>query len=138
MSGQQQIDFNPSGEVAVSSIIPILERLEHQISYVVLRVEEFIPRRHIPDTVKQRHREAIKVLGGRCPCCGINSVLDDNGQAAGEYDHFYSRERNTLEETWLICIPCHREMKDRARFTDQFKVYQSRIVAVEGGQLPLI
>lgn len=135
MSGE--IDLNPSGEVAY--LLPILQRLEHRLAHIGQRVEDVIPRRPIPESVKQRHREAIKALGGRCPCCGIMDILDTLGEVIGaEYDHFYSRERNALEDTWLICRTCHLGMKDRARFTDQFRVYQQRVVAVEWGQLTLI
>lgn len=139
MSNREDLDITRSGEVAISSIIPILERLENQLGYVCSRVEEFIPRRHIHETVKHRHRSILKLLGGRCPCCGLVSVLDASGEVIGaEYDHFYSRERNALEDTWLICKACHRNMKDRVKYTDQFRVYQQRVVAMEGGQLSLI
>ena len=46
-----------------------------------------------------------------------------------EFDHFYSRERNGFEDTWLICVPCHQRLTiggERAQQTDAFNLYQMR------------
>lgn len=139
MSAREDIDVNQSGELTATTLLSALQRLEQQIHYIGRRVDEFVPRRPIPSSVKERHIIIVSQLGGRCPCCGVESVLDESGAIInGEFDHFFSRERNAFEETWLICRSCHLQMKDRIRFTDQFRVYQQRAAAIEGGQLTLI
>lgn len=132
MSNREDIEIQNS-----ELILPILEQLQEQVSSIEEHVVSFVPRRPIPESVKQRHKDVLDHLGGRCPCCGLITVIDEYG-VNGEFDHFYSRERITFEETWLICKLCHLQMKDRAHFTDEFRSYQRRAVALEGGQLSLI
>lgn len=57
------------GEAVAAARSPALLRLQRQLTDVDSRVSAFVPRRSITDTVKSRHREALRVLGGRCPCC---------------------------------------------------------------------
>ena len=118
-------------------ILPILEQLQEQVSSIDEKVSAFVPRRHLTESTKQQHISAITLLVGRCPCCGVSDVVID-GMVLGQFDHFYSRERSGFTETWLICLNCHRDMKDRALFTSEFECYQKRAAAIEGGQLSLI
>lgn len=131
--------FDLSGELALSTILPILERLETEVQTISERVSSFAPRKNLTEHTKQRHVAVVSALGGRCPCCGVSEVLDcANRATSGEFDHFFSRERNAFEDTWLICTDCHQSMKDRAQFTDEFRTYQRRAAAIENGQLQLI
>ncbi len=116
-----------------------IERLETKLVNVEARVSEFVPRRNITETVKRRHREAIKALGKRCPCCGINVVLTATDSVVqAEFDHFYSRERRAFEETWLICRTCHKDMADRTTHVAAFQAYQVRArQLIDGQQLAL-
>lgn len=128
-----------SGELAVNTLLPILQRLEWEIQSISERVHQFVPRKSLSETVKAQHRHIVVSLGGRCPCYGFVILVDPGGRLlAGEYDHFYSRERNAFEDTWLICKDCHLSMKDRAEYIDEFRTYQRRAAAIEGDQLQLI
>jgi hypothetical protein len=52
-----------------------------------------------------------------------------------EYDHFYSRERNAFEDSWLICTPCHTRLTfggEHTQVADAFNVYQGRAVKMPG------
>lgn len=138
MSNRELCLTGPSGDPALSVVVPILERLERHVQAIGLRVDEVVPRRPITESTKELHRQTVLQLGGRCPCCLVIPVLDGEGSVIGEFDHFYSRERNAFEETWLICRPCHLRMRDRAMFTDEFRSYQRRAAAIESGQLRLL
>lgn len=128
-----------SGELALDTLLPILQRLEWQIQSISDRVHQFVPRKLLSVAVKSRHRLVIASLGGRCPGCGLTDIVDPEGRLlSGEYDHFYSRERNAFEDTWLICKSCHVSMGERAEHTDEFRTYQRRAAAIEGGQLQLL
>ncbi len=89
------------------------------------------------ETTKASHRNAVKRLGGRCPCCGLSQVIDSMGHSIGEYDHFYSRERREFHETWLICETCHSDLTTgrvpRSERLDAFKEYQRRAKGIDGG-----
>ena len=86
----------------------------------------------------RRHRTVLAALGGRCPCCGVARVLDDDGRGnANEWHHFYSRERRTFEEVWLVRQPCHLCVVDRTKFGAVFEAYQQRAESLEARQLPL-
>lgn len=130
-----------AGELVIphTEVVPMLHRLEQHVISISEHIHQYVPRKPIPVSVKERHRLVIAALGSRCPCCGLAKVLDPEGRILdAEFDHFYSRERNAFEETWLICRSCHQQMRDRPIFTDEFRSYQRRAAAVEGGQLQLI
>ena len=122
----------------VIQIMPILEQLQSSVSTIEEKVTAFVPRKHITDTVKNRHIHVIWTLGGKCPCCGIEEiVIDFSIVKNAEFDHFYSRERRYFEDTWLICRECHLNMKDRIDYLPEFQVYQRRAKNVDNGQLTL-
>ena len=126
-----------SNNLAIDDLFPILEQLEQKVTRIEARIYEFVPRRHITDSVKYRHIKITSLLGGRCSCCGINKILDGENIIDAEFDHFYSRERREFEDTWLICKPCHLNMKERITYTDEFRSYQRKAKALENGQLSL-
>lgn len=128
------------GKAIAAELTPVLQRIEAQLAEVDSRVASFVPRRAITDTVKQRHREALARLGGRCPCCGTVGVVGEDGSVlpGAEWDHFYSRERRDFGDVWLICKPCHRGMQQRHDRTIEFMNFHRKAAALESGQLRLI
>lgn len=141
MGNEQNHDLASAIGAAVAAALgPVLERIEAQLADVDARVSAFVPRRTITDSVKVRHRDVLRELGGRCPCCGTTPVVDDAGAVlqGAEWDHYYSRERRDFGEVWLICRPCHRGMRDRHEPTAEFQAFQRRAAAIDGGQLRLL
>lgn len=121
------------------SLGPYVSRLEFRLEAVEDRIAAHVPRRNITRTTKHRHQKVIAALGNRCPCCGVNVVLDDERCVIdAEFDHFYSRERREFSETWLICQECHLDMRDRSFFIVEFQAYQKRATSIENGQLELM
>lgn len=127
------------GEAVAAAVGARLAQIERQLGRVEQRVDGFVPRRPITDTVKARHRAVLRDLGGRCPCCGKREVLDSRGGVVqgAEWDHYYSRERREFADVWLLCKPCHREMGTRHDRTIEFLAYQRRAVAFEAGQMEI-
>jgi len=125
------------GRTVAIALAPVLERLEERVGAVEDRVNAFVPRRPITVTTKARHRDVVRHLGNRCPCCGVEVVLDVQGCVIGEYDHFYSRERRVFHETWLICLSCHGDLTYgqvlRVKRLDAFKEYQRKAQEYEAG-----
>ena len=120
------------------ALTPQLERIETKLEAVEERIAAHVPRRPVTEATKQRHRDVVATLGRRCPCCGINEILDEcRAVVDAEYDHFYSRERREFTETWLICRSCHLDMSDRTEHTAAFQAYQQRAAQIEAGQMPL-
>jgi hypothetical protein len=125
-------------ELQAAQILPILEELQSSVLMIEERIVSFVPRKHITDTVKNRHINVIWSLGGHCPCCGIAEiVIEDVVISEAEFDHFYSRERRYFEDTWLICRECHLSMKNRIEYLPEFQVYQRRAKNIDNGQLTL-
>ena len=89
-------------------------------------------RKRISEVVKREHVDAIKLLGGRCPCCGLASVIDENGNksAFAEFDHFYINSNPSVDATWLICKPDHKKLTTgvlaRDQIDTQFRSYQEK------------
>lgn len=137
---QQSNEFAAAiGQAVAAAVGARLAQLERQLGRVESRVDSFVPRRPITDSVKARHRAVLRELGGRCPCCGKRDVVDGRGGVTqgAEWDHFYSRERREFADVWLLCKACHREMQARHDRTIEFLAYQRRAVAFEAGQLVL-
>jgi hypothetical protein len=125
-------------EALDASLAPYVAALEARLAAVEDRLAAHVPRRPITESVRRRHRAVLAALGGRCPGCGLARVLDEAGCAsAGEWDHYFSRERRAFEEVWLVCRPCHLRMADRAKFAAAFEAYQQRAEQIEAGQLGL-
>src|SRR5262245_37109758 len=70
-----------------------------------------LPRRTLNESTRALHlRVTLERRNGYCPCCQQTLVCDAAGKLPGaEFDHWYGRNRNAPDETWLICSPCNRE-----------------------------
>ena len=127
--------MDPLAQAISGARRPRVDRLEARLIALEERVAANVPRKSISAATKQRHREAVTALGGRCPCCGVTEIINTHGAVIdAEYDHFYSRERRNFDETWLICRPCNRDMKNRHLRTSEFQAYQRRAAQLESGQ----
>lgn len=125
-------------DALAASLAPYVAQLEARLAAVEDCVAANVPRRPITESIKRRHRGVLAALGGRCPCCGVARVLDDDGRVvAAEWDHFFSRERRGFTEVWLVWRPCHLRMVDRTRYAPAFEAFQLRAETVEAGQLAL-
>ena len=79
---------------------------------------------------KRQHIDTLMFLGGRCPCCHANDVIDQFGNKleTANWDHWYAPHRRAPHETWLVCADCNQAMKDHAvrmRRQSQFDAYQA-------------
>lgn len=120
------------------SLAPYVAQLEARLATMENCIAANVPRRPITESIKRRHRAVLAALGGRCPCCGVARVLDDEARVVvAEWDHYFSRERRAFEEVWLVCRPCHLRMVDRTKFAAAFEAYQQRAESLEAGQLAL-
>lgn len=129
---------NASSAALATSLAPYVAQLEARLATVEDRVAANVPRRPITESIKRRHRTVLAALGGRCPCCGVARVLDDDGRVlSAEWDHFFSRDRRGFTEVWLVCRPCHLRRVDRTRYAPAFEAFQLRAETVEAGQMGL-
>lgn len=66
-----------------------------------------------------------------CPCCQETLVCNEAGRLTGaEYDHWYSRNKNRVTQTWLVCGPCNERLLDtdfKASARSAFESYQSAL-----------
>jgi hypothetical protein len=89
-------------------------------------------RRNLRGATKRRHIADIRLLGGKCLCCGSVDVLDDIGHrlADAEFDHYYTSSHPDAEHTWFICRPCHLGLTTgrvpRDRGEAEFRAYQGK------------
>jgi hypothetical protein len=89
-------------------------------------------RRDLRGATKRQHVADIRLMGGKCPCCGSANVLDADGQRSSEaeFDHYYASSHPDAEHTWLICRPCHLGLTTGRVPRDQreaeFRAYQSK------------
>ena len=129
-----------------------LERVEDKVQHVSGRVDGIAEdvaflksavrhaRRNLTQATKRSHVADVHELGGRCPCCGISQVVDENGNRLQftEYDHFYASSHPNVDHTWLICKPCHHKLTygswARDQKESQFKSYQLNRRALPGRQ----
>jgi Rha family phage regulatory protein len=95
-------------------------------------------RRKISDKVKLRHRQAVGLMGGNCPCCGVQKIIVDGVTVDAEDDHFYQNSLADEEHTWLICKPCHKGLTHgkvaRGSRESEFKAYQNKMQRLPGFQ----
>lgn len=115
----------------------IIDRIASDIAQLKTRIPN--GRRNLKSTTKINHIDALRLLGGRCPCCGTAEVVA-NGEKSpfAEFDHFYASSRAGAEHTWLICKPCHTELTSGRVARDQretvFKAYQDKRRRLPGRQ----
>lgn len=102
MHSQQFLDFQPNG---YHSQYP---NLEDQFSR--LTADLVLVRRAVPERVKHLHIDLLaRKRNGLCPCCEYEPVLGE-GVVLGEWDHWFGRNFNDLDQVWLVCKPCHRRL----------------------------
>lgn len=100
-------------------------------------------RRELTKATKEEHCDATYRMGGRCPCCSVEPVVDANGERSfgAEFDHFYQNSRADTDHTWLICGRCHAELTHgvvrRGDREAEFSAYQSRRKRLPGRQAAL-
>lgn len=123
-------------ETKVDTLAGSVRSLEHTVSQIGPR------RRTIAGKVRSVHVQAVHLLGGRCPCCGMAILTDDDGRRmAGEFDHFYASNFPNADHTWLICKSCHDDLTtgvtSRTDAERQFHAYQDRRKRMPGAQMAL-
>jgi Rha family phage regulatory protein len=88
------------------------------------------------------HEDSVKLLGGKCPCCGIADVIVDGKRSQfADCDHFYQNSLPNVEHTWIICRPCHNDLTHGRVSRDQreaeFRAYQNKRRRLPGRQAKL-
>jgi hypothetical protein len=142
-----QIEFDLSGAridqrflAVMQEVAARFERLDRVASRIEtiaedvahLKQELRYRRRDLRGATKRQHVADIRLMGGKCPCCGAADVLDADGQRSpeAEFDHYYSSSHPDAEHTWLICRPCHLGLTTGRVPRDQreaeFRAYQSK------------
>jgi hypothetical protein len=123
--------------------VPALERpqgdrLERSLAFMSAGIAAIldnlpVPRRSLSDSTKALHQEVTLLRrNGYCPCCQQVHVCDVQGKLPGaEFDHWYGRNRNAPDETWLICSACNRELENpsfKASVRSSFYSYQHAVL----------
>lgn len=96
------------------------------------RIDNLERRRSLTKDTKRRHVYAVAQLGGKCPCCWNELIVNSGNQklVTGEFDHWKSKALNDLQNTWLICSGCNSNLNNR-EFRDSveihFNAYQKRL-----------
>ena len=127
-----------SQDVAIERVEARVDAIAEDVGSIKLRL--FNTRKRISPTVKAEHADATRLLGGRCPCCGIAQIVlgDDRVSSFAEYDHFYQNSKADADHTWLICKPCHNELSTGRVARDQreaaFRAYQDKRRRLPGRQ----
>lgn len=126
-----------------------LERIEQQQIMIIetlrdLRVSFAIPRKPLSQSTKQAHcRTILARRNGFCPCCELATVVATNGEIVpgAEFDHWYRRDRNGTEETWLVCGSCNERLNNpsyKAVKHSLFVAYQQAVRIIDAVErLPL-
>ena len=68
----------------------------------------------------------------RCPCCKEQIIIKD-GEKLPElrFDHFYSKTKRHLKETWAVCSRCNMKLENpefRADKFSDFMAYQNWVL----------
>jgi prophage antirepressor-like protein len=124
-----------------------IERLETRVVTIderLGRIEFHVRqggRRRLSDADKADHIDANRQLGGRCACCGVAPVVDENGSRSpfADFDHYYTNTDPRAASTWLICKPCHNQLTTgkmpRHEAEAQFRAYQEKRLRLPKRQL---
>jgi prophage antirepressor-like protein len=125
-----------------------LERVETRVTCLAEDVtfikKQIVGRRRCLNLeTKAEHVDAIRVMGGTCPCCGIAEIIENTRKSKfSDYDHFYQNSYPNADHTWLICKPCHSDLTYGRRPRDEvepmFKSYQARRRRLPGRQALLL
>lgn len=117
---------------------PENDRVERALGFVTAGLAAILenlplPRRALSESTKALHvRVTLERRNGFCPCCQQQPVCDCEGKLPGaQFDHFYSRNRNAPDETWLVCSNCNRELEIpafKASTRSSFYSYQHAVL----------
>ena len=98
-------------------------------------------RRPINPRTKTEHVWSCFMLGGRCPGCGVNNVVNPDGTKSpfADFDHFYVNSQADASHTWLICKQsCHGPLSTgkipRQDLERAFHAYQDKRSRLPGRQ----
>lgn len=87
-------------------------------------------RRRPSDSDRRTAERFARCHGGNCPCCRRVDVVNREGDRINdsEIDHFYSVDRISLDNSWLICGECHSKLTTglmpRKMAAGRFAAYQ--------------
>ena len=117
-----------------------LERLHRDVrlmGVLMADIRDSLPlaRRPLSESTRALHVHVVaKLRGGYCPCCQQVKICTSDGRLEGaEYDHWYARHRNGVEETWLVCGPCNRALENteyKAIAQSSFLSYRAAVCVV--------
>jgi hypothetical protein len=89
-------------------------------------------RRPLSASTQRLHIKVIATRrNGLCPCCQEVPVCTEAGKLSdAEYDHWFSRDKNRLTQTWLVCAECNQRLRDtdfKSRARSAFEAYQQAL-----------
>lgn len=110
-----------------------LAEVRGNVAFLGKRIDDIVPRRDFPEPIKQQFRFiASRRYQGDCPCCRNAKVVDvDASRLNGaHYEHFNGRERNRVEDGWIVCAKCNWRLENDQEFKEQtgrprFRVFQA-------------
>lgn len=119
--------------------------INSRLTGIEARIEEVAKRgrRRVKDSVKGDITRHTHLLGDRCPCCGVRTVVVDGRPAPhAEFDHFYANSAPDADHVWLICSGCHAELTRHVTARDErnaeFQAFQAKRRRLPGSQLTLL
>jgi hypothetical protein len=99
-----------------------------------------VQRRPLSRFAQEMH---VKVIASRrnglCPCCQESPVCNYAGRLPGaEFDHWYSRDKNRVNATWLVCGACNQRLNVdtdfKAASRSVFEAYQAALAPFVSGR----
>jgi len=139
------------GKALNASIVPRIDNLDTRVERLtgetaalrdeVSRISNRQPLK--PQTQRAHIQVVLRMYSCKCPCCGITTIVNDNGERMPtlEFDHWRLRSQNSIQLTWPICQACNRDLRD-PEFKDQcevhFQSYQTRRKQLEKIISPLL
>lgn len=121
-----------------------LERVERQQQTQEQSIHEIWQeirgrRRRISDKTKALLVWQLHCLGGRCPCCARQTVVEQQRRVNNaEFDHFMASSLPDENHVWLICKTCHDDLTTGRVARDQrlaeFNAFQNQRRRTPGAQ----
>jgi Rha family phage regulatory protein len=123
-----------------------VDHLHVELTGIAAEVQQIANRglKKIKDSVKSDIVRSVRILGGNCPCCGVNKIVSQESELIGspEFDHFYQNSQADADHVWLICKPCHAELTygrvQRGERQDEFNAFQKQRRRLPGMQPMLL
>lgn len=126
-----------------------IEVVDSKVDGLVERFDDFErrfgkKRKRLSRKTKLRHIEAVGRMGGRCPCCREEEIVDASSRPmrGSEFDHFIDRSQAAVDQTWLVCGGCNENLKRFEFYKNakpQFEAYQTKRIELEHrGYHPLL